>query len=173
VRNCCNKFSSVTRRALIIPSNLKIKKTSLEKRIELIDCMTRQTKFTDKVMSFTPTQQGPSESCDVGKFGGLAFEQSTGVLMRTVRWTPTNIVMTKYVGERPYAAALVAQRQQVHTVASSVGRIKFVSGVGVALLSGWISGNGHTRYFIFSSHGYVVLMFVCFVDLLITLQLSR
>jgi hypothetical protein len=81
--------------------------------------------------------------------------------MRTVRWTPSNIVITEYVGGRPYASALVAQRQQAHAAASSVGRIKFVSSLGVALLSGWISANGNDRFFISSSHGYVPYYCVC------------
>jgi hypothetical protein len=119
---------------------------------------------------FTPTQQGPSESCDVGRFGGLAFEQTTGTLMRTVRWTPSNIVITGYVGGRPYASALVAKRKQAHVATISVGRIKFASTLSVALLSGWISANGNDRFFISSSHGFPVdgsvsTGTVCFSDL--------
>jgi len=98
-------------------------------------------------------ESGVTESSDNSKFGGLVFE-GPGLLQRTVLWNSGGLVISKAVGERPYGATLIQQRLKAHATATSVGRIRFPSRGGQALLSGWVSGKGNDRFFISSSHGF-------------------
>jgi len=98
-------------------------------------------------------ESGVTEISDNSKFGGLVFE-GPGLLQRSVLCNSGGFVISKAVGDRPYGAVLVQQRQKAHVATASVGRIKFTSRGGQALLSGWVSGRGNDRFFISSSHGY-------------------